>query len=114
MITELPRATNLILGSDWRPVANDDVTFDTTNDVTVVAVEPTEKVPSPEGSHTKRSTGHCKEEALIAFFCRQTNKCALEDNGFVRLDTMCPTPDNGFTQLVEGAVRKLTKDASDA
>lgn len=75
------------------------------NDVTVVPVQPTKKVPSPEGSHTKRSTGHCKEEALIASFCQQTNECALEDNGFVSLDMMCPTPDNGFMQLVEGAVR---------
>ncbi|KAL1441861.1 hypothetical protein MTO96_008250 [Rhipicephalus appendiculatus] len=81
VVTELPSRIDLILGSDWRRVANADATFHTSNDVTIVPVEPTEQ---PEVAPPKRNAPRRTGEALIASFCLQSNMSVFEDDGFVR------------------------------
>ncbi|KAL1429730.1 hypothetical protein MTO96_015838 [Rhipicephalus appendiculatus] len=114
VVTELPSGIDLILGSDWRRVASVDVTFHTSNDVTIVPVEPTGKSSSSEVPHPKQGTPHRTGETLIASFCRQSNESVFKDDGFVRLNTKCPAPDEDFTSLVEDATRRITKDATEA
>ncbi|KAL1437626.1 hypothetical protein MTO96_048742 [Rhipicephalus appendiculatus] len=115
VVTELPSGIDLILGSDWRRVASVDVTFHTSNDVTIVPVEPTGKSSSSEVPPPKQGTPHSTGETLIASFCRQSNEDVFKDDEFVRLNTKCPAPDeNLFKSLVEDATRRITKDATDA
>ncbi|KAH7940356.1 hypothetical protein HPB52_023543 [Rhipicephalus sanguineus] len=105
---------DLILGSDWRRVASVDVTFDTSNDVTIVPVEPTGKSSSSEVPPPKQGTPHRTGETLIASFCRQSNENVFKDDGFMRLNTKCPAPDEDFTSLFEDVTRSITKDATEA
>ncbi|KAH6919403.1 hypothetical protein HPB50_029609 [Hyalomma asiaticum] len=74
VVAELPNGIDVILGSDWRRTPNVDVTFHTTNDVTIVPVEPAEGTSTHEATPTKRGTARRTGEALIASFCRQGNK----------------------------------------
>ncbi|KAH6931883.1 hypothetical protein HPB50_001309 [Hyalomma asiaticum] len=114
VVTELPNGIDVILGSDWPRTANVDVTFHTTNDVTIVPVEPAEGTSTHEATPTKRGTARRTGEALIASFCRQGNKHAPEEDGFVRLNTRCPAPDEDFVRSVEDATEKMTTDATEA
>ncbi|KAL1486730.1 hypothetical protein MTO96_031279 [Rhipicephalus appendiculatus] len=70
VVTELPSGIDVILGSDWRRVANVYVTFHTSNDVTIVQVEPPKRISS-EVAPPKRNAPRCTGEALIASFCQQ-------------------------------------------
>ncbi|KAH8026926.1 hypothetical protein HPB51_000222 [Rhipicephalus microplus] len=81
VVTELPSGIDLILGSDWRRVANVDVTFHTSNDVTIVPVEPSGKFSSSEVPPPKQGTPHRTGETLIATFCRISDESASEDEG---------------------------------
>ncbi|KAH6942421.1 hypothetical protein HPB50_004943 [Hyalomma asiaticum] len=114
VVTELPNGIDVILGSDWRRTANVDVTFHTTNDVTILPVEPAEGTSTHEATPTKRGTARRTGEALIASFCRQGNKHAPEEDGFIRLNTRCPAPDEDFIRSVEYATEKMTTDATEA
>ncbi|KAH7947899.1 hypothetical protein HPB52_016670 [Rhipicephalus sanguineus] len=84
VVTELPSGIDLILGSDWRRVASVDVTFHTSNDVTIVPVETTGKTSSSEVPPPKQGTPHRTWETLIASFCRQSNESVSEDDGEAR------------------------------
>ncbi|KAH6924510.1 hypothetical protein HPB50_018976 [Hyalomma asiaticum] len=112
--TELPNGIDVILGSHWRRTANVDVTFHTTNEVTIVPVEPAEGTSTHEATPTKRGTARRTGQALIASFCRQGNKHAPEEDGFIRLNTRCPAPDEDFIRSVEDATEKMTTDATEA
>ncbi|KAH8009205.1 hypothetical protein HPB51_012703 [Rhipicephalus microplus] len=81
VVTELPSDINLILGSDWRRVAKVDVMFHTSNDVTIVPVEPSGKFSSSEMPPPKQGTPHCTGETLIATFCRQLDDSVFKDEG---------------------------------
>ncbi|KAH8001181.1 hypothetical protein HPB51_026313 [Rhipicephalus microplus] len=73
VVTELPSGIDLILGSDWRRVANVDVTFHTSNVVTIVPVKPSGKFSSSEVPPPKQGTPHRTGKTLIATFCRQSD-----------------------------------------
>ncbi|KAH8032018.1 hypothetical protein HPB51_022638 [Rhipicephalus microplus] len=81
VVTELPSGIDLIPGSDWRRVANVDVTFHTSNDVTIVPVEPSGKFSSSEVPPLKQGTQHRAGETLIATFCRHSDESVYKDEG---------------------------------
>ncbi|KAL1479515.1 hypothetical protein MTO96_051777 [Rhipicephalus appendiculatus] len=110
LVLPLPPTMDLLLGSDWRSLANVDVTFHVSNDVTLtslptqVATQRVDDAVSPQQPP--------RREALISTFTTQTPNQAKENiTMFVSSKPTTPGPDRELEREISAAHEKVTLDA---
>lgn len=112
LVLPLPPTMDLLLGSDWRSLANVDVTFHVSNDVTLISLPnqaTNQQVTDAVSPQQPPRTG----EALISTFTTQTPHQAKENTTmFVSLKPTTPGPDPELEQKISAAVKLMTRDAS--
>ncbi|KAL1447847.1 hypothetical protein MTO96_044206 [Rhipicephalus appendiculatus] len=112
LVLPLPPTMDLLLGSDWRSLANVDVTFHVSNDVTLISLPTqvaTQQVDDAVSPLQLPRTG----EALISTFTTQTPHQPKESTTmFVSLKPTTPGPDQELEQKISAAVKLMTRDAS--
>ncbi|KAH7984045.1 hypothetical protein HPB52_016514 [Rhipicephalus sanguineus] len=101
LVLPLPPTMDLLLGSDWRSLANVDVTFHVSNDVTLISLPTqaaTQQVVDTVSPQQPPRTG----EALISTFTTQTPHQAKDNTTmFVSLKPTTPGPDPETTSGIQ-------------
>ncbi|XP_064461924.1 uncharacterized protein LOC135372149 [Ornithodoros turicata] len=116
IVSPLPDNVDLLLGSDWRQLANVDVTFHNSNDVTIVhlledgAATSICDSPSSKGELRQSKTA----QALVASFCsRELPMHSSSDTNIVSIRHKRNAPDPAVQSEINKAVDHMTPDATE-
>lgn len=105
LILPLPKSIDLLLGSDWRQLANVEVTFHVSNDITIV------QLPRRHDSPGEIPKTTISGEALVSNFHEklpQTERLAM----FVKFEPARNDIEAALMQRIHTAVDSITEDAS--